>query len=126
MQSLLAVGAGGALGAVLRYLMASQVGRWAGSGFPWGTLAVNLLGALLIGLIVGLAARFIELGEGLRLFLVTGVLGGFTTFSAFSLEVGLMIERQQWMAALAYVAVSVIGCVALVLGAMWLLRQVPA
>lgn len=126
MQSLLAVGAGGALGAVLRYLMASQVGRWTGSGFPWGTLAVNLIGALVIGLIIGLAARFIELGESLRLFLVTGVLGGFTTFSAFSLEVGLMIERQQWMAALAYVAASVIGCVALVLGALWLLRQVPA
>ncbi len=110
MFSLPLVMIGGALGAGARYL----VGRWLlamlGPGYPWGTLAVNLFGGLAMGLLVGAMAR-LSAGEGVRLFLAVGVLGGFTTFSAFSLEVVAMIERGAAVAALGYALVSVIGAV---------------
>ena len=108
MTPLLLVMAGGALGAGARWM----VGRWAvqafGPGFPWGTLGVNLAGGLLMGLLVGvMAAR--GGSEAARLFVGVGVLGGFTTFSAFSLEMVLMLERGQAGLALGYALASVIG-----------------
>ena len=126
MQTLLAVAAGGAIGASARYLLSSQVARWLGSGFPWGTLAVNVLGAALMGLLVGLFARVWTLHDPWRALLVTGILGGFTTFSAFSLEAGLMIERGQYGLALAYASASVVLCLAALLGTLWLTRALPA
>jgi len=99
---------GGALGAGARYLAGGAALRAFGSGFPWGTLIVNIVGGLLMGL---LAARVSE-GEPWRLFLGVGILGGFTTFSAFSLETVTLIERGQSGVALGYVAASVIGAVA--------------
>lgn len=99
----LAVAAGGALGSVLRYAIGLLAIELLGDGFPWGTLAVNLLGSFAIGLLAGLGVE----GEW-RLLLVTGLLGGFTTFSAFSLEVGLMAQQHRAMA-IGYVLVS-IGC----------------
>ena len=98
--SLLLVAAGGAAGSVLRYLVSMLAAVHLGAGFPWGTLAVNIAGSAAIGLLGG-----IGLGGDLRLLLVTGLLGGFTTFSAFSLETGLLWERGWWLAA-AYVAAS--------------------
>jgi len=78
------------------------------SGWPWGTLTVNVVGGLLIGLLAGwLAFRGGVHGESIRLFAAVGVLGGFTTFSAFSLETALMIERRQLAMAGGYVAASV-------------------
>lgn len=106
MPSLFLVMLGGAAGSGARYL----VGRWAlagiGGGWPWGTLIVNLVGGFLMGMLVARGG-----GEQTRLLLGVGVLGGFTTFSAFSLEVMLMIERGQWAAALLYILVSVVGAV---------------
>jgi CrcB protein len=121
MTRFLIVAAGGALGAMARY----GVGRWAfhlfpASTWPWATLAVNVLGGLLMGLLAGwLAFRSGAHGETLRLFAAVGVLGGFTTFSAFSLEAALMIERRQLAMAGGYVAASVaLSVLALFLGLM--------
>lgn len=96
----LLVAAGGALGSVLRYVVSVLAIEAFGLGFPWGTLAVNVIGSGLIGVCAGLG-----LGGELRLLLVTGVLGGFTTFSAFSLETGLLWQRGWWLAVV-YVAAS--------------------
>jgi CrcB protein len=105
------VAVGGAVGSVLRYLLSLLAVAWLGAGFPWGTLMVNLLGSLAIGVLGGLGVQ----GE-LRLLLVTGLLGGFTTFSAFSLETGALAERSPGLAAL-YVAASVgLGLGAFALG----------
>ncbi len=113
MNALLSVMLGGALGAGARYLVSSAFLRMAGPGFPWGTLAVNLIGGLLMGLLVGVLARASNGGEQARLLLGVGVLGGFTTFSAFGLETWLMVERGQLAIGLVYVAASVMGAVAL-------------
>jgi CrcB protein len=98
----LLVAAGGALGSVLRYGISLLAAAQLGAGFPWGTLAVNVIGSAGIGIAAGLGVQ----GEA-RLLLVTGLLGGFTTFSAFSLETGLLLERGWWLAA-AYVAASLL------------------
>ncbi len=124
MQTLLLIFLGGGTGAVCRYGAGHWVGRWLGMGFPVGTLAVNLLGALLIGVIVEVLALKISAPEQTRFLLVTGFLGGFTTFSAFSLETASMLQRGDYGQALAYSLVSVIGTVTLVLGATWAVRQI--
>jgi len=112
MGGLLLVMTGGALGAALRYGVGTVALRAGGTGFPWGTLAVNLLGGLAMGVLAG----WLSLRGGsdtTRLFLGTGVLGGFTTFSAFSLEVFNMLARGDIGWALGYVAASVLGSLAL-------------
>lgn len=121
-SALFAVALGGAIGSVARYAAASRVGHHLGTAFPWGTLAVNIVGGLVIGALTGLAASRLDLSAELRLFLVTGILGGFTTFSAFSLEVVLMIERHQWTAATAYAVASVVGSVGAALVGLWIAR----
>ena len=110
MTRFLLVAAGGALGAVARY----GVGRILPmGGWPYATLTVNVVGGLLMGLLTGwLAFRGGASQEGVRLFAAVGVLGGFTTFSAFSLETALMIERRQLGLAAAYVGLSVVLSVA--------------
>jgi CrcB protein len=105
---LLAIAIGGAAGSVGRYLLATAVTQVAGAGWPWGTLTVNVIGGLAIGLIAEMLVLRWQGGPELRAFLVTGILGGFTTFSAFSLEAVALIARDAWSAALAYVAVSVV------------------
>lgn len=101
MTHFLIVAAGGALGAMARY----GVGRVTPTGgWPWGTLTVNVVGGLLMGMLTGwLAFRGGANSEQIRLFAAVGVLGGFTTFSAFSLETALMIERRELLAAGGYV-----------------------
>ena len=102
---------GGAIGASGRYLVGLLAVRLLGLGFPYGTFIVNILGAFLMGLLIeALALRF-NGSQELRIFLATGVLGGFTTFSAFSLEVATMIERDQWSLAAFYALSSVVLCV---------------
>jgi CrcB protein len=123
MMPWLAVAAGGALGAVARFAMAGAVQRAASDTFPWGTLAVNVLGALLMGIIVEGAARIWTMAPDFRLFLTTGVLGGFTTFSAFSLETALMIEKGDWGFAIAYIAASVALTVLFLFCGMWAIRS---
>lgn len=102
---------GGALGSGARYGVGRASLAMLGPGYPWGTLMVNLAGGFAMGLLAGLISRFFS-GEEWWLLLGVGVLGGFTTFSAFSLEVANMIERGTIGTAALYVAVSVVGSVA--------------
>jgi CrcB protein len=92
MKEVLLVLIGGGIGSACRYGVSTAAGRVFGDGFAWGTLAVNLLGCLLIGFIVGLADRAI-VSRTIRILLVTGFLGGFTTFSTFSLEAVRMMTN---------------------------------
>lgn len=109
MTRFLIVAAGGALGAVARYGVGTLAGRLGASHWPWGTLTVNIVGGLLMGALTGwLAFRGGLHAESIRLFAAVGILGGFTTFSAFSLETALMIEKRQLALAGGYVAVSVV------------------
>lgn len=112
------VALGGGTGAVLRYHAGRLLAHWIGPGtaFPWGTLAVNVTGSLAMGLLAGFLARHGHGGEHWRLLLGVGLLGGYTTFSAFSLELMLLVERHQAGLALAYGVLSV----AAGLAALWL------
>ena len=108
MRMILAVAAGGAVGAVGRYLIAAQALRLLGPNFPWGTLTVNVLGSFAMGVIVELSALRLSLSPPSRAFLVIGLLGGFTTFSAFSLDVRVLLERNEISRAALYALVSVV------------------
>ena len=107
---------GGALGTGLRYLVTGVAARWFGPAFPYGTLAVNVVGSLIMGLVAGYFAFAGGAGQHWRLFLATGILGGFTTFSAFSLDAVLLWERSEFGLAATYVvasvALSILGLVA--------------
>lgn len=119
----MAVAAGGAIGSAARYLTMIAAGHALGSGFAWGTLVVNVAGSLAMGLLVGLGAHLWQPSPELKLFLTVGVLGGFTTFSTFSLDVALMIERGEWMAAALYVSASVLLSVGGLFLGLWTMRQ---
>ena len=103
----------GAIGALLRYQTGRWMTWWLGpstiTAFPWATLTVNVLGSLAMGLLAGFMARHGQGGDQWRLFLGVGVLGGFTTFSAFSLELMVLIERGQAAQGLVYAVVSVLA-----------------
>jgi CrcB protein len=99
---------GGGLGAALRHGVNLAAARLLGTAFPYGTLAINVLGSLAMGLIAEYFALKVGLPQRWRLFLTTGVLGGFTTFSAFSLEAALLYERGQIAGAALYVVASVV------------------
>ncbi|MGN8832899.1 fluoride efflux transporter CrcB [Selenomonas montiformis] len=104
---------GGGLGAVCRYLVTTQIGARFGTMFPWGTLSVNLLGSLLMGWILGLILLLTErtgsgLGEAARLLLTVGFLGGFTTFSSFSMETLTLLRGGSFFYALANIGMNVI------------------
>ena len=118
--SLLQVAAGGALGAGARYLVNVAAMRALGPGFPWATIVVNVAGSFLMGvLVVWLAKRG---GTGWAPFLMTGVLGGFTTFSAFSLDVATLWERGEAGLAASYALASVVLSVGALFAALWLMR----
>lgn len=104
---------GGGVGSVARYGTMQLVSRYIapGSNFPWHTLIVNLLGAFLIGILVETLALRIAMPAPPRFLLVTGFLGGFTTFSAFSMETALMLERGDYAHGAVYALVSVVGTV---------------
>lgn len=108
------IGAG--IGGAFRHGVNLAAVRLLGYGFPLGTLIVNVVGSLLIGVLAGYFAFRTGVDQHLRLFLTTGVLGGFTTFSAFSLDAALLIERHSYALAAAYV----VGSVALALGGLFL------
>lgn len=119
---ILAIGLGGAIGAVSRHFMAHRVALIAGHGFPWGTLAVNILGSFAMGLLVTLLAQRYAPSQEVRAFLVVGLLGGFTTFSAFSMEVALLIERNTWGLAALYVGSSVMLAITGLFAGIWAAR----
>ena len=121
MHPLLPVMVGGAIGAGLRYLTGTCLSARFGAALPWGTLTVNLAGGLAMGILAGLVLRG-QASETLRLFAGVGILGGFTTFSAFSLESWQMIERGQAGLAAGYALASVIGSIAALAAGYWLVR----
>ena len=106
---------GGALGAVARYLLSNYLQATAGNSFPWGTLTVNVLGCAILGFLLTALLNFWSPTQEIRSFLTVGMMGAFTTFSAFSLEVVLMIERAQWVLAGTYIIASVVLCVGVLL-----------
>ena len=117
MRGLVLVCVGGALGSGARYLVALGAVRWVGAEFPYGTLAVNLVGSFLIGLVQGLAAGRV-LSEESRLLLSTGVMGGLTTYSAFSYETVRLAQAGAWRAASVNVLLTTVLCLALCLAGM--------
>src|SRR5262245_10775526 len=108
MQSsiLLAIAVGGGLGSLARHYLSTAIYAITGGTFPWGILVVNVIGGFVMGLIVELSALKLNVGPELRAFLTTGVLGGFTTFSAFSLDTAVLIERGEWTGAASYIVGS--------------------
>jgi CrcB protein len=126
MRLVLYAAAGGAIGTVARHLANVGFGRWLGAGFPWSTLFVNVVGGFLMGaLIEALALRFDGSLE-LRTFIATGILGGFTTFSAFSMDAVLMIQRGETAMAAVYIGASVVLSILALLAGLWLTRLVLA
>ena len=119
MRELLCVGLGGALGAIARYLATGVAHRLLGLRFPWGTLAVNVVGCLGIGIVMSLLTDRKLLRPELQLFLVTGILGGLTTFSTFGYETVALIRDGELRLALWNISVSL----ALGLAAVWLGRE---
>lgn len=126
MWMILAIALGGAVGAVGRYLAMSAVGHWMGHGFPWGTLAVNVAGSAAMGVLIEASALVWSPSPAVRALIVVGVLGAFTTFSTFSLDAVFLLERGRFAAAAAYVAGSVVLCVAALYAAMQATRAVIA
>lgn len=124
MNSTFLVMAGGAVGAALRYHLGRALTHMMGPSFPYGTVAANICGGLAMGFLVGWLARFDGTAEPWRLLLAVGLLGGFTTFSAFSLEVANMIQRGQWNIAIGYSLISVIGSVAALFLGLFMIRQI--
>ena len=125
MNSLFPVMIGGAIGAGARHLAGQAMLARLGPGFPWWTLSINIAGSLLMGLLIGFLARS---GGGVttRLFVGVGVLGGFTTFSTFSLEFWTLFERGQIGQASFYVLASVVGAILACGLGIFVMRQVPA
>ena len=108
-QTIILVGAGGAVGAGLRYASIVAAVTLFGAAFPWGTLFVNLAGSFVIGIAAALVRHLGDVTPAWQAFLMPGLLGGFTTFSAFSLDIFTIIERGQNWAAAAYILASVLG-----------------
>lgn len=125
MNGLFPVMIGGAIGAGARHLVGGAMLVRLGPGFPWWTLSINVIGSLAMGVLISWLARSGGT-EAARLFFGVGVLGGFTTFSAFSLEFWTLVERGQPAQAFAYVAASVIGAIAACEIGLLAMRQVPA
>ncbi len=123
MQLYLIVFIGAGLGGALRHGVNELAARALGVGFTYGTIIVNILGSLLIGVLISYFALRGEASHQLKLFLTTGLLGGFTTFSAFSLEVVLLYERNEIGLAIGYAIASVVLSSAAVLTGMWIVRQ---
>jgi CrcB protein len=123
---LLAVALGGAIGAVGRFLVAGTLHAWLGRGFPYGTLAVNVIGSFLIGLLTVLALERLTWGPEWRAAIFVGVLGSFTTFSTFSLETLNLLGAGQLYRALWTIGLNLGGCLAATAVGLWLGRQLTA
>lgn len=113
MERLLLIALGGAIGTILRYLTSLFAVRWLGPEFPYGTLIVNLSGAFVIGLVQELSTETALMSDNARLFLTTGMMGGLTTYSAFSYETVRLIEASAWQQAWINVVVTTTLCLGL-------------
>ncbi|MBY0354385.1 MAG: fluoride efflux transporter CrcB [Rickettsiales bacterium] len=117
MNQLLLIGLGGGIGAMLRYLVVSGVARLNLADFPYSIVLINILGSFLMGLLVSVGAQQLPLSAEVRTFLGVGLLGGFTTFSAFSLDVVTLMQRGETIPALIYMVSSVtLSVIALAVG----------
>ena len=124
MNQIVAIASGGAVGAVLRYWVSNWVYTFSGRGFPYGTLAVNVLGSLVMGFLFVWLLERLSNDLTLRAFLLIGLLGAFTTFSTFSVETLNLIESGQLARALANVLLSVVLCIAAAALGVLLARQI--
>jgi fluoride exporter len=124
MQAFLTVFVGAGIGGALRHGVNLAVAKLLGIGFPYGTLIVNVVGSLAMGLLIEWFALRFDPGQQWRLFLTTGLLGGFTTFSAFSLDAALLIERNAPLTAAIYVFLSLIGSIAGLFMGLLAVRQI--
>ncbi len=123
MNMIIAIAAGGAIGAVARHFTAHWFNGMIAGDFPWGILICNVIGAFLMGALVEISALHWSLPVEWRAFLAVGILGSFTTFSTFALDTILLMQRGQAMLAVAYVAVSVGVAIFALISAMVLVRQ---
>ncbi len=126
MPTLLYVMVGGAIGSAARHLTGRAMLALFGPNFPAGTLTVNIVGGFLMGLLAGVLARHGQAGESARLFLGVGVLGGFTTFSSFTLDLVTLAERGEAMTAAVYLLASVAGAIVALVAGLALVRSIPA
>ena len=117
------VALGGAIGSGLRHLTNLAALRLLGPGFPWGTLTVNIVGCFLMGVFIELLARRFGGSAELRLFVATGILGGYTTFSAFSLDFAVLTERGALAQAFLYLAASVLVSIAALFLGLWVAKS---
>lgn len=122
MNIVVAVGVGGGIGAIARYLFMSACGRAWGTAFPWGTLGVNVIGCFIMGVLIEVMARRWSADQAMRALLTTGFLGGFTTFSTFSLDFAVLVERGAELSAALYVVASVLFSLLAVFGGLILFR----
>ena len=121
-----AIGIGGGIGALIRYYMASLIQPAWWPGFPFGIFVVNITGGLAMGLITALAALKLQMTPEVRAFLTTGILGGYTTFSTFSLDSAMLIERGAWGQAAAYVVGSTVLSILAIFAGFWAVRALYA
>jgi CrcB protein len=121
-----AVGAGGALGSMARYLIAGWVQSPAWGGFPYGIFIVNITGGFIMGALTEAMALRLNVSPEVRAFLTTGILGGYTTFSTFSLEAALLIQRHAYGQAAFYIAGSALLSLIALFAGLWLMRMVYA
>lgn len=119
---LAAVAIGGSLGSVARYLVAIGAARLVGTGFPWGTLVINIVGSFLIGVFAESFALTWNVSQTMRVFLTVGICGGFTTFSTFSLDAIVLMQRGELWPAAAYIAASVALSILALVGGLYLVR----
>jgi len=122
MKMVLAIAVGGGAGALARHYLSAFIASLMGTGFPWAILAVNVLGGFLMGVVIELGALKLNFSPEMRALLITGLLGGFTTFSAFSLDAVLLIERSEWAAALSYILASVLFSILALFAGLMLVR----
>ncbi|MBM3564882.1 MAG: fluoride efflux transporter CrcB [Alphaproteobacteria bacterium] len=123
-QMIVSIAVGGAVGALARYAMMGAVGKWLGTGFPYATITVNVLGCFAMGALIEVFALEGSLGPEIKALLTVGFLGAFTTFSAFSLDLYVLIEHDRLAAAALYAVLSVLLSVLAFFGGLYLFRHI--